>query len=607
MVPPIYGLRLAAARIQGFKSLRDLVVTFAVGTTVLVGENNSGKTSLLEALDVAFGKRRARMEDLYDGPGGKAPAFVIDLRVETTAGGDFPQSVVDLVGDAIQIADPDLVGDAIQPVEPDFFTLRVTGTADAEGWDVSLSRKFIKGWADDSAGAAALATLESPRVGRDVLALLHFDMLDARRDIVEQLRNRRTTWGRTLSKVSIADEVREELEDSLKNLGQQVTTKSPVLSRVREDLAALSEGLSAGNLSVELEALPRNVDDLIRAMDIVITSPESSAFSIESHGMGTRSLAALLVFRSYVNVVRPRLHSERLLSLAAFEEPEAHLHPQSQRAVFEILAAIGGQRIVSTHSTHVASIAELDAYRLFRRVGSETRVSSVPSSAVANWSKEHVRRFIQLENPEVLFAKAVGIVEGKTEADAFPVFARSWWGERGADGKGVSLIYTAGAQSALHIVPFLHALGIPWVIFSDGDQAGTDGLKAAGSALGRTLGETSPEVVLLPNGQAFESYLLEAGYMEQLCAAIDRHPKGPLDRFIRGRQGKKSDDKGGTYDYEGEGGRRAACLAFLERNKGTSGPYLAESIVESMGNPPVRDRLPPAVKEFFVRLDRVRS
>ena len=132
--------------------------------------------------------------------------------------------------------------------------------------------------------------------------------------------------------------------------------------------------------AVELEALPRSIDDLIRAMDITIKSPSSSAFPVGLQGMGARSLAALLVFRSYVNFVRPKQNEGQLMSVAAFEEPEAHLHPQSQRSVFEILEEIGGQRIVSTHSTHVASIADVRSYRLFRRNGASTTVSEIPVS-----------------------------------------------------------------------------------------------------------------------------------------------------------------------------------------------------------------------------------
>jgi putative ATP-dependent endonuclease of OLD family len=52
--------------------------------------------------------------------------------------------------------------------------------------------------------------------------------------------------------------------------------------------------------------------------------------------MGTRSLASLFVFRAFVSWKRSKAdqESERLHPFLALEEPEAHLHPHAQRAVF---------------------------------------------------------------------------------------------------------------------------------------------------------------------------------------------------------------------------------------------------------------------------------
>lgn len=586
---PKFGLRLAAVRVQDFRSLHDVSVTFTKATTVLVGENNSGKTSLLEALAVALGRRKARAEDFYDGPLGRAKVFEIDLRIEPSNDSEFSDAVRDIIGNGIQLEGPE------------FFNIRVSGELSPDGWEVSVQRAFVKGWAASRSNAGALQLLDSPAVGRKALELLHYDMLDARRDIVEQLRNRNTHWGRTMANVSIADNVRENLEASLGHLGDEVTANSTVLSEVKSDLADLSEALAAGTLGVELEALPRNVDDLIRVMDIVITSPSSSSFSVSNHGMGTRSLAALLVFRSFVNVVRPRLQADRLLSVAAFEEPEAHLHPQSQRTVFQLLSGIGGQRIISTHSSHVAAIAPIDAYRLFRRKGSETVVSAIEPSKAATWSEEHVRRFVQIQNPDVLFAKVVGLVEGQTEGAAFPVFARAWWSPRGADGVGVSLIYTEGAGNSKHVTPFLDSLGIPWVVFCDGDRAADAGLAASARALGRSMDRNSPEVVQLPAGQAFEDYLVSEGFGQQIEAAVAQHEAGPLAEYVQELQGQKR--KGGEIrDYTGPNGNSLALVDFMKRHKGTIGTGVAREIAR--GGP---SGLPSLVQQYFSRLDKLRG
>lgn len=590
--PPTYGLRLAAIRVENFRALRDLHMTLSPKTTVLLGENNSGKTSLLQALGVALGHRRPQLEDLFEGPLGRASRFQIDLRIEPTDNDEFPDAVRDIVTNAIQLDDTD------------YIALRVTGEVSAEGWDISSKRRFLKGWAKDEVSAAKVEVLDTPLVSRHALGLLHYDMLDARRDIVEQLRNRRTYWGRTTSSVSIADHVKSDLEEALGKLSDQVTNKSSVLLRVKEDLSALSSALSHGSLNVELEALPRSIDDLIRSMDIVITSPGSSTFPVSNQGMGTRSLAALLVFRSYVNVVRPKQQADRLLSLAAFEEPEAHLHPQSQRSVFSLLSEIGGQRIVSTHSTHVASIADVDSYRVFRRKGASSVVAEVPDSTRAKWEPERVRRFVQLQNPEILFAKAVGVVEGQTESAAFPVLGRQRWGPRGADSVGVSLVYTEGAGNSKHIVPFLEALGIPWVLFCDGDREADKGLNATASLLGRSLDRTSREVVQLPEGHSFEEYIMSSELGAVVRVAADQHNDGPLDDFKTRLHGQDK-SKHEVRDYRSAGHEERACIDFMKKHKGTFGGLLAQCIVD--GEAAGTCKLPDLFTEFFDRLDAARG
>jgi putative ATP-dependent endonuclease of the OLD family len=451
--------------------------------------------------------------------------------------------------------------------------------------------------------AGAITKFPKPPVRREALGLLRFDMLDARRDIVEQLRNRRTHWGKATSGLDVADGVRTELEGSLKELGDRVTSGSKVLGNVKEDLRELSQALSHGKLEVDIEALPTSLEDLVRAMDISVTAPESAKFSIASQGMGTRSLAAVLVFRSYVNAVRSRLDGGRTLNLSAFEEPEAHLHPQSQRAIFGLLAGIGGQKVISTHSSHVASVAELEDYRLFRRSGSQVQVHSVPQDAFDLDARVMAHRFIQRQNPEVMFARAVGIVEGHTEAAAFRVFAEAWWPPRGADGCGVSLIYTDGGGSSKHIVPFLEMLSIPWVIFCDGDRAADKGLGATSKAIGRALTRSSATVVQLPAGKAWEEALIDEGFIDAAEAATKRLGHRSLETYAVEMDGK--DRKGGgKRDYSGPDRLKLAAIDYLCSEKGTIGAIFAEEVLKVRALPET-PTYPRPVREFFTKLDAV--
>src|SRR5437016_3476047 len=91
-------------RIQDFRGLRDFCTSFKP-LSVLVGENNVGKTSLLQALSVFFGTMKATEDDLYVAPDGKrAQRFEIDVRFEPESGLEFNDAVRTRIGPAVQLS-----------------------------------------------------------------------------------------------------------------------------------------------------------------------------------------------------------------------------------------------------------------------------------------------------------------------------------------------------------------------------------------------------------------------------------------------------------------------------------------------------------------------
>jgi putative ATP-dependent endonuclease of OLD family len=318
--------------------------------------------------------------------------------------------------------------------------------------------------------------------------------------------------------------------------------------------------------------------------------------------MGTRSLSALLIFRAYVKAILATASGAGTLSVAAFEEPEAHLHPQAQRSVLSVIQEIPGERIISTHSPFVAAIADIFDLRVFRRDSDGTKVSWLPdadatgASAFTGEQLSHLRRFVQQRHGEILFAKVVGLFEGDTEDAAIPVLARAHWPE-GPDALGISLVNVGGSGNYKHIVTALNGLSIPWVVFSDGDQAAKDGVAAAGKAIGRALDDTCPDIVLLPGGQDFEAYLLSQGLRGQVEKAIEEFfGSTALEDFKLQYDGTKLPKNAGTRDYKSTGWEERLAHDFMDKHKGTYGMALGEGLAKS-------GLLPARVKDFFDRID----
>lgn len=86
--PQPVGAFVAGLRIQDYLPIRHLWLPLRA-TTVLIGMNNSGKTSVLEALGVALGERGAPEDILVQPDGSRAPSFTIDVLIKPAEGTDF--------------------------------------------------------------------------------------------------------------------------------------------------------------------------------------------------------------------------------------------------------------------------------------------------------------------------------------------------------------------------------------------------------------------------------------------------------------------------------------------------------------------------------------
>lgn len=576
-----FGLAVTEVRVQGFRSLGDVTVSLSSRTTVLVGENNTGKTSLLEALATAIGGRRARLEDLQRTKEGPVKAATIDLRI-TPLGDDFPDTATEVFGSAIQgISDVPYVG------------LRARIDLDELRRDVRLTRQYLKDWDKGTA-------LKEPYVAQTALDLINFEMLDARRDILDQIRNRSSLLGRTLSGGAVAPQLRTEVEAQLRALADRLRTGVPGLVQLRKHLKALAPTLPRSVLAVDIDPVPQSLDEIARAIDLRVDD-DAGTFQAAALGMGTRALAALLVFRAFIDVARGPLDPRTSASLAAFEEPEAHLHPQAQRAVVNVLGDIPGQTIVSTHAGEIVAQSDINAIRVFRREKGKATVRAY-TGGPAPGSEDGIklRRFVLTHNASAIFARAVIVVEGRTEGSLLPILADAWWAPKGGyHANGVQIISTDGSGSCKHIVPALDSWGIPWSTVLDADTAEAV-LEGVSTGLGRPITSSSREVVLV--SPRLEEYLLGlTGYREIVFEIGRAWPDGSIDDWLRLRHGQKA--KGGlTRDYQSAGWEERVAIDWLREHKGTVGESLGRGILsrkEKDGSP----RLPPAFRDLFERVD----
>lgn len=593
------GIAITTARVLNFRSLANIEVDLS-DLTVLIGANNAGKTSFLDALFAAVGAGRKSLgpDDVRLEPGEatapKTREVLIDIKL-------CP------VGDDGKIAD--------KYPEGSFWTglWGTPGIANDDGFneftpirtklkwndikgEYVAERKFLKEWKPFTDWTTAATHDRVLSAGQMEPLALHY--VDAKRDLDEDLHRQGSFWRRLTEDLGLGDAEIAAIEGSLSVINQEIVDKSEILKHLKENLAGLQNVISADSGGVDIAPVARKLRDLSKGIDVSFSTSGAQSFPLARHGMGTRSLASLLVFRAYVSWRNKQAvkGGDQVHSVLALEEPESHLHPQAQRSLFAHIKAIPGQRIVSTHSPYFAGQAYLEDLRLFIKSGGDTVVTRLDLSSLTD--SNDVRKLQETvidTRGDLLFARALVLFEGQTEEQALPIWAQKYWGASIHE-LGFCFVRANGTD----YFPFVwlaKALRIPWYVFADGEDGPVKNLNAALKKAGEPDSAHCTNVIVHPTGKNFESQLIDEGYMAEIEQSLNAMSgsNGYLDEYIADLDGEKG-KKGVIRDYKSAGGRERASFDAMSAAKTILSKHLGH-VISSLPDP--TRRFPTRIKALF--------
>ncbi|MEV4438565.1 AAA family ATPase [Streptomyces sp. NPDC049577] len=471
-------MRLETIKIENFRGLTHVDIPFS-RFGCLIGENNAGKSSVFQALnmflksgtavDTDFLDRgrsiriqlsfsevsEADLKRLEDGHRIRIEREIRDGRITLAKVYNGPGKGTFLVVTRVprdhrytKVAIDDTLKSGLPP-EVIAANVKATYPEVAHKIEGKISRAAVRreiATIIESLGEDDFVTGDDPLptgMDKSIAPLLPESIyIPAVKELNEELKTTSTaTFGRLLSLLfGQIEHQLPELESSFEALRGQlnVTTNEDGeesdqrLAEVRQIESLIQRNLqeSFPRASVRLEIPPPRLRSLLEEAQISIDDGVTGHF--RTKGDGLRRSVAFAILRAYVDMKTARpvtADSSQQPCLLLFEEPEVFLHPQAQRKLFEALAFFSefNDVLVSTHSPSFFAPGATGTFvKVIKDHSLDPPASRTRVIDLSNIEARDQFEIIKHENNEAaFFANSVLLVEGPSDHILIPHIART--------------------------------------------------------------------------------------------------------------------------------------------------------------------------------------
>lgn len=470
--------------LKNFRSIgeKGLELSFPVGSTIFIGENNVGKSSIFEAIKMMINlnvleKIPWDIENWNSSDQNKPIELILTIafneediskiislfkpmqfsnddykkifseqliyRVSVTTPNDRPESFF-ILGDLTIYNDTGRIGN-FEGKSHGYGVAweNIVELGKIESIEKSIRKYLEKQWKSSINQEQNADTLDISEVGimfQKSLSKLFLDLL--KEDIIS------------------IDEYREKPKKEL---------NTSLVSSTGLDLASILFNLKNGRpkektkfekIKKEFQEIFANLDlDVIKEGEEIKILTQKSSVESTTHFLGAGILQILLLVTYLV------AHKNKIILI---DHPEVHLHPHAERNLSTLIdESDDTQIILITHSPYFVNIDK--RHKIFRvtQNNSQAEIHTMLPDYLTDKEYLKLEYLLDIGTKEIFFARKVLLVEGPTEYGAIPVFAKAQ--KYSFDKNGISIIDAGGKSNLGLFARLCEGYHIPYLILADGD------------------------------------------------------------------------------------------------------------------------------------------
>lgn len=176
---------------------------------------------------------------------------------------------------------------------------------------------------------------------------------------------------------------------------------------------------------VDIDSFLRKEEDISDEIKQTLLSLKKHTFELYQNGLGYNNLLFVSAVLGDMSFVKKGIYANVFL----VEEPEAHLHPQLQELILnfflnKVKKTSNIQVIMTSHSPTLVSKVDVGQINLLYE--KEHEISNYPfvRASLSEQEKDYLEKYLDVTKSQLFFAKGILFVEGISEAILMPEFAK---------------------------------------------------------------------------------------------------------------------------------------------------------------------------------------